>query len=113
MAGGAVSPMKGACGFAFRVTEQRPPWRGTRGPGSRPQSHGGSGPAAPRWPVGGRPCAPMDGPGSPARRSEDGPVTQPAPEHDEYESWQDLQAVLEERDREYWEGAGSEGPDGQ
>ena len=55
----------------------------------------------------------MDGPGSPARRSEDGPVTQPAPEHDEYESWQDLQAVLEERDREYWEGAGSEGPDGQ
>ena len=30
-------------------------------------------------------------------------VSQPAPEPDAYEAWQDLQAVLEERDREYWE----------
>jgi hypothetical protein len=29
-------------------------------------------------------------------------VTQPAPERDDYEAWRDLQAVLEERDREYW-----------
>jgi hypothetical protein len=30
-------------------------------------------------------------------------MSQPAPERDEYEAWQDLQAVLEERDREYWD----------
>jgi hypothetical protein len=30
-------------------------------------------------------------------------VTQPSPELDPYEAWLDLQAVLEERDREYWE----------
>ena len=29
-------------------------------------------------------------------------MTQPAPEFDDYETWQDLQAVLEERDAEYW-----------
>jgi hypothetical protein len=29
-------------------------------------------------------------------------VSQPAPEHDDYEAWRDLQDVLEERDREYW-----------
>ena len=40
-------------------------------------------------------------------------MTQPAPERDEYESWQDLQAVLEERDHEYWEGTQSEGLDDQ
>jgi hypothetical protein len=30
-------------------------------------------------------------------------VTQSAPEPDAYEAWLDLQDVLEERDREYWE----------
>lgn len=30
------------------------------------------------------------------------PAPEPTPELDEYEAWQDLQAVLEERDREYW-----------
>jgi hypothetical protein len=32
-------------------------------------------------------------------------VTQPAPKDHEYEDWRLLQEVLEERDREYWEGA--------
>lgn len=31
-------------------------------------------------------------------------MSQPAPERDEYEEWQALQDVLEERDREYWAG---------
>lgn len=31
-----------------------------------------------------------------------GRVTQPAPEHDDYEGWRDLQDVLEERDAEWW-----------
>jgi hypothetical protein len=29
-------------------------------------------------------------------------MTQPAPEHDDYEAWRDLQDVLEERDAEWW-----------
>lgn len=38
-------------------------------------------------------------------------MTQPAPEHDDYEAWQDLQAVLEERDAEYWAGLDDEDED--
>jgi hypothetical protein len=37
-------------------------------------------------------------------------MSERAPERDEYEAWQDLQAVLEERDREYWESAQDEDP---
>ena len=36
-------------------------------------------------------------------------MSQPRPEQDDYEAWRDLQAVLEERDREWW--AEAEEPD--
>ena len=29
-------------------------------------------------------------------------MSQPAAESDDYEAWRDLQAALEERDREWW-----------
>lgn len=29
-------------------------------------------------------------------------MTRPRPEYDDYQSWRDLQDVLEERDREWW-----------
>lgn len=37
-------------------------------------------------------------------------MSQPLPERDDYEAWRDLQDVLEERDREWWDEAeGDEG----
>lgn len=33
-------------------------------------------------------------------------MSQPLPEQDEVEAWRDLQAVLEERDREWWDEVG-------
>ena len=45
----------------------------------------------------------------------DGEVSEPVPERvdlvDDYESWRDLQDVLEERDREYWDEHGEGGQD--
>ena len=33
-------------------------------------------------------------------------MSQPLPEQDAVEAWRDLQAVLEERDREWWDDGG-------